>query len=206
MASAPTAAAVPITVPRFTVDMLDALPNTGHRYELLDGFLLVTPPPRMVHEVVVSRLHRALIAAFADPGAGYLFTRSAVHPSATTYFEPDLLVLPPNIAVNYDAAWSDVKTWWLVVEVISPGSRVYDTEFKSDAYLRVGVESVWLVDPDTHEIRVRDKGTPEPLVLGDGDVLRWRPTALAKVLPTPVEIEVSALFHGIGLKKTREDG
>ena len=206
MASAPMAAAASITVPRFTVDMLDALPNTGHRYELLDGFLLVTPPPRPVHEVIVSRLNRALMGAFADTGAGYVFTRSAVQPSDTTYFEPDLLVLPPTIAVGLTTAWSDVKTWWLAVEVISPGSRVYDTEFKLDAYLRLGVESVWLVDPETRELRVRDKGAAESLVLGDGDTLRWRPAALAKVLATPVEIDVSALFHGIGPNKTREEG
>lgn len=206
MASAPTAVAVPISIPRFTVDMLDTLPDTGHRYELLDGFLLVTPPPRPVRGVVVSRLHRPLITAFADPGAGCVFTRSAVRPSATTYFEPDLLVLPPNVAVDFDTAWSDLRTWWLVVEVLSPGSRVYDTKFELDAYLELGVESVWLADPETREIHVHDRGAATPQSLGDGDVLKWRPAAFAKVLATPVEIDVSAVFRGIGAKKTREEG
>jgi Uma2 family endonuclease len=206
MASAPTAAAVPITVPRFTVAMLDALPDTGHRYELLDGFLLVTPPPRPAHEIIAARLSRALVGAFFDTRVGYVVTGGGVHPSDTTYFQPDLLVVPASISIDLDAAWSDVKTWWLVVEVISPGSRVYDTTFKVDASLKLGVESAWLVDPPAREIRVRDRGSAEPLVLGDGDVLRWRPAALANVLATPIEIDVSAVFQGIGRDEPREEG
>jgi hypothetical protein len=36
---------MPVSVPRYTVDDLDAFPDDGNRYELLDGVLLVTPAP-----------------------------------------------------------------------------------------------------------------------------------------------------------------
>jgi Uma2 family endonuclease len=204
MASAPTAVTASITVPRFTVDMLDEMPDTGHRYELLDGFLLVTPPPRPAHEIIVTRLHVALAAAFVNTGAGYVFSRSAVHPSERTYFEPDLLVTPATISLDFDAEWADVKTWWLVVEVLSAGSRVYD-KLKMDAYLKLGVESVWLVDPTAREIRVYDRGAAEPLAFGDGDTLRWRPAALAQVLAEPLQIDGSAVFRGVGRDRSRDD-
>ena len=52
-----------ISVPRFTVDDLDRLPDDGNRYELLDGTLLVTPSPTSAHQIVVNRLQWSRAAA-----------------------------------------------------------------------------------------------------------------------------------------------
>ncbi|MCS3880956.1 hypothetical protein M2359_004585 [Gordonia amarae] len=35
---------------------LDAMPDDGHRYELIDGILIVSPAPRRVHQRAVARL------------------------------------------------------------------------------------------------------------------------------------------------------
>jgi Uma2 family endonuclease len=45
-----------------TRDDLEALPDDGHRYELLDGALLVTPAPGFRHQRTVVRLSAALMA------------------------------------------------------------------------------------------------------------------------------------------------
>lgn len=34
-----------ISVPRYTIDDLERFPDDGNRYEVLDGFLMVTPAP-----------------------------------------------------------------------------------------------------------------------------------------------------------------
>ena len=39
---------------------LDALPDDGHRYELIDGTLIVSPAPKPRHQVVVGGLYRSL--------------------------------------------------------------------------------------------------------------------------------------------------
>ena len=39
--------AMPLRVPTFTVEDLESFPNDGNRYELLDGFLIVTPAPAL---------------------------------------------------------------------------------------------------------------------------------------------------------------
>ncbi len=39
-----------------TRDDLDAMPDDGHRYELLDGALIVSPAPRVIHQEVSANL------------------------------------------------------------------------------------------------------------------------------------------------------
>src|SRR5438067_13279241 len=48
--------AMPAEYTEWTVDMLDALPDDGQRYELIDGELFVTPAPSDVHQLVVGAL------------------------------------------------------------------------------------------------------------------------------------------------------
>ena len=48
--------AMPVAVPRYTVDDLDSFPDDGNRYELLDGVLPVSPAPSFLHEIVVQRI------------------------------------------------------------------------------------------------------------------------------------------------------
>jgi Uma2 family endonuclease len=58
-----------LTLPRsrpLTRADLDALPDDGHRYELIDAVLIVTPAPSMPHQRVVTRLLRLLDAACPD--------------------------------------------------------------------------------------------------------------------------------------------
>ena len=68
---------------------------------------------------------------------------------------------------------------WLAVEVLSPSSRVYDRDFKRDAYLSLGVQEVWLVDPTLEEIEVsRPRGQRENV----RDLIRWRAPTLDVVV------------------------
>jgi len=38
------------TVERWTAEMVRALPDDGNRYEVIDGVLLVSPPPAELHQ------------------------------------------------------------------------------------------------------------------------------------------------------------
>src|SRR5438067_8437681 len=52
--------AMPAEYTEWTVDMLDALPEDGQRYELVDGELFVSPAPSDVHQLVVGAFFRRL--------------------------------------------------------------------------------------------------------------------------------------------------
>ena len=61
----------------YTADMVRALPNDGNRYETVYGELLVTPAPRLLHQLVLQRLLR-LVEDFTDHyGIGTTFISPA---------------------------------------------------------------------------------------------------------------------------------
>src|SRR5262245_42411004 len=133
-----------ISIPRFTVDDLDRLPDDGNRYELLDGMLLVTPSPTSAHQIVTNRLQTRLSIAVELTGIAHVVGPGAITVRPRTQLQPDILVYPSRFPP--DIKWEKVNEHWLAVEVLSRSSRMYDREFKRDAYFALGVREVWLID------------------------------------------------------------
>lgn len=175
-----------ISVPRYTVDDLEQFPHDGNRYELLDGMLIVTPAPERAHQLVAARIMGRLMAALA--GVADVAGPGAVVRMPGTQLEPDVLVQPARFA--HVRKWVDVTEHWLAVEVLSPSSRIYDREFKRDAYFALGVRQVWLVDIEDHSVEVWSSRSDHAVIR---DVIRWRvPMAdlvvainLAEIFPPP---------------------
>ncbi len=61
---------------------LDAMPDDGHRYELIDGALIVTPAPSVGHQFSVGRLH--LLLAAACPRTWWCSSRRSTSPLRRT--------------------------------------------------------------------------------------------------------------------------
>jgi Uma2 family endonuclease len=60
----------------------------------------------------------------------------------------------------------------LIVEVLSPSTRVNDLGVKREMYMSSGVRELWLVDPDAHTVtRTRPDRSPDE-VLGETEILR----------------------------------
>lgn len=132
-----------------TEDDLATMPDDGHRYELLDGTLLVTPAPNINHQTVVTSLvvllHRAL-----DPGQQVFAAPTAVRLSVSTVLEPDVLV-----ARKADLTPARLEgPPLLAVEVLSPSTRRIDMGTKRLAYEAAGVPAYWLVDPEVPSLTV----------------------------------------------------
>ena len=135
------ATALPWGAP-LTEDDLAAMPEDGHRYELVDGVLLVTPAPSGLHQRCVLRL--AVLLELARPAEHeLLFAPFDVRLSRTTVLEPDLLVFRKGEATPARLERAPL----LVVEVLSPSTRRIDLGTKLLAYQDAGVPAYWLVDP-----------------------------------------------------------
>ena len=137
-----------------TVEDLAELPDDDHRYELIDGSLLVTPAPGTAHQLALGRLHTLLSTAITEGLVAILAPYDYVI-TPTTVLEPDLMV------VRAEQLGGDklTSTPLLVVEILSPSTRRTDLGSKRLAYQDAGVPAYWVLDPATAALTVHDLDT-----------------------------------------------
>ena len=122
---------------------LEAVPDDGHRYEIVDGALVVTPAPSPLHQLVSGRLFLSLTSA-CPPHLVVLYAPLDVAISDTTVLQPDLLV-----ARRADLTARDLPTApLLAVEILSPSTRLIDLNLKCAQYEQAGCPSYWVIDPE----------------------------------------------------------
>ncbi len=175
--------AMPIPLPEYTVDMVRAFPDDGQRYELVEGMLLVTPAPGSDHQIVVARLMTALSVYIGVDGPAYVVSPGEIEIAPKLHLEPDLLVFPSTFAPG--TKWTAINGWWLAVEVLSPSSKHYDRDYKLEAYLRVGVRDVWIVDLDRGCCEV--SGRDGRRSVAEYSMVRWHPAGMSQPLQLNLE-------------------
>jgi Uma2 family endonuclease len=123
------------------------LPDDGFRYEVLNGVLYMTPPPRIRHQLTLENLSRRLGNFVAERKLGWiLFAPCGVRlPGQPVPVQPDILFVRAErrdiIGEEYVEGAPD-----LVVEVLSPSNWLYDRTEKFRAYQEAGVLEYWIVD------------------------------------------------------------
>ncbi|HPV76950.1 MAG TPA: Uma2 family endonuclease, partial [Gemmatimonadaceae bacterium] len=130
----------------WTADELPALPDDGNRYEIVDGELLVTPAPSLVHQDAVGEL-LLLLAPYARRNDLHCIIAPAeVRFSPNRVVQPDVFVVP-FIGGRKPARLDDVHRLILAVEVLSPSSARADHHSKRHLYQSQSVPEYWIVDP-----------------------------------------------------------
>jgi Uma2 family endonuclease len=164
---------------QFTVAELDRMPSDGHRYELLDGVLVVSPRPTTVHQLVAGRLYGVLSAVC--PEGLCVIPEPAVQLDLRTEFAPDLVVV--HLDDVGDAKFTAPPL--LVVEVRSPSTALIDLNRKKAAYEKFGVPSYWIVDPEP--------ARPELTVfeLGDSGYLLEATSTQPLTVPHPFTVTIT---------------
>ena len=137
------------TVGRFTRADLWAMPDDGRRYELLDGAIIVSPPPRVRHQKVTFGV-AILLKGAATAGLEVLPAPLGLFFPDEDYLEPDVMVFDPNV-IEDDQVKAGMPL--LVVEVLSPSSRRRDVGDKLTRYRDAGVPNYWVVDPIDPRLR-----------------------------------------------------
>ena len=125
------------------------LPDDGRRYEVIRGYLYVSPAPSPIHQRAVGRLYKKLDGFVLDHGLGEVFVSplDVLLPEGIAEpVEPDLVFIrageePEDQAPNFQGVPG------LVVEVLSPSTRRYDLGTKLGVYLEAGIPEVWFADP-----------------------------------------------------------
>lgn len=132
----------------WSVADLDRLPDEGRRVEILDGSLLVSPPPAVGHQGIAHRL-----ASLLDRSCGEEW-EALEGPGLLLRGEPAPRLVVPDVAVlRREAVWSGASTVrpadvLLVVEIVSPSSQVMDRVTRPALYAEAGIPAYWRVEPD----------------------------------------------------------
>lgn len=144
-------------VKTYTLEEFWELPDPPDRskLELIAGVLYMTPPPEYLHENAVSRLVRFFADYLRDSeDTGTLYVpRAGIWRKPNSWLEPDLFYVSAETQARMEPNYRTTAD--LVIEVISPGSAIYDRNTKSDTYAALGVKELWLVDEASKIIEVR---------------------------------------------------
>ncbi len=133
---------------RLTADDYLALGETEHRYELVDGVVMMSPSPKPVHWRIIREFIRQLETSESDVD---LYAEIDVFFDLHHVYRPDLSVYAPG-RLSEMPDRLDVPPD-LVVEVVSPTSRTMDLVTKRDDYERFGVGEYWAVDITADRVR-----------------------------------------------------
>jgi Uma2 family endonuclease len=133
----------------FTFEDLDALPDDGMQYELVDGVLLVTPSPAPLHQRAVLEI-AVLLRAACPPELEVFVAPLDFRPTSRRSLQPDVLV-----ARREDVGTGALqRPLVLAVEVLSDSTKSTDQLLKRALYAEAGVPSYWLFDPWKPELAV----------------------------------------------------
>lgn len=174
----------------WTVDMLDALPDDGQRYEIIDGELFVTPSPNQPHQMVAGAIFAELRAYLRGSPLAYpMISPSDVYRGerGRNRVQPDVFVMrrADGKRAEFPFAMTDLL---LAIEVQSPSNPRLDYQIKRDLYLREGVPEYWVVNGDARNVSVW-RGVADP-----GEVLSRRVTWQPAGTMTPFVLDLGELF------------
>jgi Uma2 family endonuclease len=140
-----------ITVPEepMTWDDLLKLPDDGRRFELVDGVLLVSPLPRPRHQLAATQL-AVLLHPVRPEGTQFYCPSIAWRVSESTVFEPDGILV--RLSEVFDRGLDGTPL--LVIEILSPSTRLRDLGLKRRAYEEAGLPWYWIVNADKPRLTV----------------------------------------------------
>ena len=160
-----------LKVHRWTRADLVSLPDDGNRYEVLDGKLFVTPLPSPLHQWIAFRLMHLIEPYVARHSLGTVLGPSAVI-FGPNELQPDVAVLPVSPR-KLPRTWKRVPRALLVVEVLSPTTRMRDLTLKRVGYRRSGIPDYWVIDPEEREAVCWSSKSREPRI--ESAELTWQP-------------------------------
>jgi Uma2 family endonuclease len=133
--------------PPLTVENYKLLPETGPRYQLIQGDLYMAPAPNRFHQEISRNLEFALQIYLKHHPVGKQFHAPFdVYLDKINVFQPDIIiVLRESLGILTEEGAEGAPD--LVVEILSPKTRRLDLVNKKQEYARAGVKELWIIDP-----------------------------------------------------------
>ena len=174
--------------PPLTVESLEAAPDDGNRYEVIEGELYVSSAPSYLHQRFLHRLEVALQRYLDEHPIGELLPGVGVIFDDLNGVIPDLIFVSNQRREQTLAGGRLMGAPEICIEILSPGpsNQRRDREVKRKLYMSHGVEEYWIVDSDAHTFEVHRPGKTSIIVSGN--------QALTSPLLPGFNVAVSSLF------------
>jgi Uma2 family endonuclease len=170
----------------WTYEAYAALTADGECYEIVQGVLVMSPSPEDIHQDVVGEIFAYLREQIKLKHLGRVFMAPFdVVLSPHDVFQPDVLVVL-NEHLERVITQCVMGAPDLVVEVISPRSKLYDRVNKHMAYEQAGIPEYWLVHPHKQSIELfaLEQGKYRSLGIFSGE--QTLPSRIVPQMTTPV--------------------
>ncbi|GAC1610735.1 MAG: Uma2 family endonuclease [Mycobacteriales bacterium] len=129
----------------WTFDELEELPDDQWRYEVVDGALLMTPPPTDFHQAVSRRLFLQLVRQAPREWEPVYEVAFRVRTDGRV---PDLAVVRAGLDVRPRQVAYAPSDFGLLIEIVSPTSTGMDRVLKPAEYAAAGVPFYWRVETE----------------------------------------------------------
>lgn len=181
----------------YTLEEFWGIPDPEDRshYELIGGHLFLVPPPDPPHGSVDARLVKSLVlylAANSIEGEVH-HPREPIYKDIDTYLEPDMMYVSDQLKSRMGKKRTSAD---IVFEYVSRSNAVYDRTIKAATYLMLGVRELWLIDPATVTIEVRDAGERKGKPVWESRLYSEGEMAESRVLEG-WRVSVDELFEGL---------
>jgi len=165
------------------------LPETNQIEELIDGEIIVTPPPLDVHQK--SSIKSLEFCIITIKTGELRHAPSGIHFEDGYDFEPDIFWIAPD---NDHCVLAPDGRYWhgapdLIIEILSPSTAYRDRGVKFETYEKHGVREYWLIDPEAAFVEVYRLENGQFIRLG---VFRAGQTFASPVLG--ITVQVNALL------------
>lgn len=164
-----------LTRQRATTEEFWSLPESVLPVEYINGEIVMSPTPTVLHQMVLVSILVAL-RAFVKPRSLGLVLAAPLDVVLPTddVVQPDIFFLTSKQAERASSAKRVEEVPTFLVEILSPGSLAHDTIRKRALYEKNGVREYWIVDPVERTIAqlVLKKKHYVLTELGESDVIK----------------------------------
>lgn len=151
---------------RLTNADLEAMPDDGNRYEVIDGELFVSSAPTVLHQITLTNI----VSAFSNHLRQHPIGR--ILPGVGIIFDDYNGVIPDLIFITKERMRQTLKGGRfhgapeIVIEILSPGAsnERRDRQVKRSLYAARGVSEYWIVDPESRSAEIYSRNDDGDLV------------------------------------------
>ncbi|SRR6266550_4233240 len=168
--------------PLMTVEDLDAMPEDGNRYEVIEGELFVSRAPALPHQIWSGNLFANLWNYLSTNPIGRVVATPGLVFGQYSGVIPDLVFFIHGRDDELISGGRLVGAPDIVIEILSPGreNAARDRVAKRQLYAQHGVKEYWIVDGENRAIEIYRLGTKG---LGLAPVLRLGDNITSPLLP-----------------------